>query len=70
MLQQKYNKTVQVQATIIPRQPGKELSVLSKLISFGGNLCFGQCTLGFEPESEKKIPISPLHTHLLSSLLA
>ena len=27
MLQQKYNKTVQVQVTIIPRQPGKELSV-------------------------------------------
>ena len=26
--QQKYNKTVQVQVTIIPRQPGKELSVL------------------------------------------
>ena len=28
MSQQKYNKTVQVQVTIIPRQPGKELSVL------------------------------------------
>jgi hypothetical protein len=27
-LQQKYNKTVQVQVTIIPRQPGKELSVV------------------------------------------
>ena len=27
LLQQKYNKTVQVQVTIIPRQPGKELSV-------------------------------------------
>ena len=27
MSQQKYNKTVQVQVTIIPRQPGKELSV-------------------------------------------
>ena len=26
MLQQKYNKTVQVQVTIIPRQPGKEFS--------------------------------------------
>ena len=28
LLQQKYNKTVQVQVTIIPRQPGKELSVI------------------------------------------
>jgi hypothetical protein len=27
LLQQKYNKTLQVQVTIIPRQPGKELSV-------------------------------------------
>ena len=27
MSQQKYNKTVQVQVTIIPRQPGKKLSV-------------------------------------------
>ena len=26
--QQKYNKTVQLQVTLIPRQPGKELSVL------------------------------------------
>ena len=28
--QEKYNKTVQVQVTIIPRQPGKELSVLDE----------------------------------------
>ena len=31
LLQQKYNKTVQVQVTIIPRQPGKEWSVPPKL---------------------------------------
>ena len=30
LLQKKYNKTVQVQVTIIPRQSGKELSVHKK----------------------------------------
>ena len=34
--QKKYSKTVQVQVTIIPRQPGKELSVFEAVVEADG----------------------------------
>ena len=37
--QQKYNKTVQVQVTIIPRQPGKELSVVKQSQQIFSSCC-------------------------------
>ena len=41
LFQQKYNKTVQVQVNIIPRQPGKELSVTARESFFQKSWTFG-----------------------------